>query len=321
MDISRRPHDKFFRAYFSDPGILADLIRFVLPAEVIAALDLSTLRIDGGTYIDRALREHFSDIAASVALAPAQPDAEGRSAQVYILVEHKSYHDPSALLQILRYMVQIWSERRKASPGEPLNPIIPVLVYHGERRALSGTLSSLFSAHDPPALRRYRPEFRAEVLNLTTVADERLPERPLPLSAGLWALKYARGELARTFAALDRLSRVSESAAQQLVRHHGFAILQLYLFAAADLEPHEVIELATELLSSSLLKEEVVSTAEKLLRQGREKGREEGHREGAQARAREDARRMLAEGLDEALVARVTELPIEVVRELAEPKR
>ena len=144
MNLSgRRPHDAFFTAYFSRPAAFAQLLEFTLPAEVYSMLDLSTLSIDTGSYIDEHLRRHFSDLAATVRVsaqahgaadtplsAPAgdagsplsppsaDPDVGAGTANVYVLVEHKSYKDSSALLQILRYMVRIWSEQQKTATGE-----------------------------------------------------------------------------------------------------------------------------------------------------------------------------------------------------------
>lgn len=53
-------------------------------------------------HVDERHRDQLSDIAATAKL-------EGRDARIYVLVKHKSYRDPSALLQIIRYMVQAWS--------------------------------------------------------------------------------------------------------------------------------------------------------------------------------------------------------------------
>ncbi|MEI6388593.1 MAG: Rpn family recombination-promoting nuclease/putative transposase [Spirochaetota bacterium] len=109
------PHDKFFKTWFSRPENLIPFLETALPADIFALLDVSTLAISDGTFIDEEHREHFSDLSASIQL-------QGREARLYILVEHKSYADKWALLQILRYMVQTWTRDARTEAAVPLLP-------------------------------------------------------------------------------------------------------------------------------------------------------------------------------------------------------
>ncbi len=101
-----KPHDRFFRKYFGRKDHIVPLLEFILPLLVSALLDLSNLEIDSGTYIDREHKQHFSDISLTVPLKNTEK-GEALKVKVYILIEHKSYRSPDALLQLLRYMVQI----------------------------------------------------------------------------------------------------------------------------------------------------------------------------------------------------------------------
>ncbi|MEX2442604.1 MAG: Rpn family recombination-promoting nuclease/putative transposase [Alkalispirochaeta sp.] len=146
MEI-HRVHDRFFRSFFSQPVHLRGLIRTSVPADVVAMLDLASLKVEPGTWIDKRNREHLSDLAVSVEVVGHDGNDDGRTAddireveyseprsstaKIYILVEHKSYRDPAALLQLLRYMVQVWTAEVRSGGAPPLTPIIPVLVYHG----------------------------------------------------------------------------------------------------------------------------------------------------------------------------------------------
>ena len=356
MEIQKHPHDEFFRRYFRHPELLASLLEFSLPHELTATLDLSTLEIEHGTHIDEHLREHFSDLAATVALAggadpeerstpaqgpehvPATDRAAKCDARVYILVEHKSYKDPWALLQLLRYMVQVWSEQRKAQPAEPLVPIIPLLVYHGASRTVGTSFAELFPADLPEPLYAYLPRFTAELLNLTALPDTEIPQAPAPLSAAIWAMQYARTETEKTLAALDRLAATVGKA---LVGHEGFDILKLYIVQASPYEPSEFIDMVNRVLQTATLKEEAVGTAEKLIEQGKRegfqegaaRGRREGKREGFQegaARGRREgsrearlemADRLLKRGFDPAEAAELTGLTEAELRELQDPKQ
>ena len=340
MDIPKHPHDEFFRLYFKRPELLASLLEFSLPPELTATLDLTTLKVEEGTHIDEHLREHLSDLAATVELAHRSDDATASSvtasaatgsAKVYILVEHKSYKDPWALLQLLRYMVQIWSEQRKARPAEPLMPIIPLVVYHGAPRTVGGSFAELFPSDLPAPLNAYIPRFAAELLNLTTLPDAQIPEAPAPLSAALWAMKYARTQTEKTLAALDRLAATVGKA---LVEQQGFDILKLYIVQASPYEPSEFIDMVNRVLQTAMLREEAVGTAEKLIEQGKREGLQEGlqegklkglreglekgRQEGVQEQREHTARELLARGLSPAEIAQVTGLSEAEVRALAE---
>jgi|GEM_PF-631565 len=353
MDIPKHPHDEFFRLYFKRPELLASLLEFSLPPELTATLDLTTLEVEEGTHIDEHLREHLSDLAATVELAGRSDDATTgaasasaatandatasaasasaatASAKVYILVEHKSYKDPWALLQLLRYMVQIWSEQRKAKPAEPLMPIIPLVVYHGTPRTVGRSFAELFPGDLPEPLRAYIPRFAAELLNLTALPDAEIPQAPAPLSAALWAMKYARTQTEKTLAALDRLAATVGKA---LVEQQGFDILKLYIVQASPYEPSEFIDMVNRVLQTAMLREEAVGTAEKLIEQGkreglregirrgvdrgRQEGRQEGKREGLQEGLQEGKREGLQEGLEKGRQVGVQEQREHTAREL-----
>jgi predicted transposase/invertase (TIGR01784 family) len=123
-DISN-PHDRFFKETFSQPEIAADFLANHLPAPVAAVLDLdpAALELVRGSFVDRALRPHFSDLLYRVRLQDGQP------VFVYLLFEHKSFADPWVAFQLLRYMVRIWEQSRRRDPQAPLVPIIPIVVY------------------------------------------------------------------------------------------------------------------------------------------------------------------------------------------------
>ena len=53
---------------------------------------------------------------------------------LYLLLEHKSYADPLAVFQLLRYMVRIWEKHCTEHPKEvKLPPVYPMIIYHGVR--------------------------------------------------------------------------------------------------------------------------------------------------------------------------------------------
>ena len=98
----RKAHDKFIRDLMSRKEAVRDFLHYYLDQELVELLDLSTLEIKKDTFVDQELVEHFSDILYQLEFR------NGQNAQVYVLIEHKSYSDSLVAFQLLRYMIRIW---------------------------------------------------------------------------------------------------------------------------------------------------------------------------------------------------------------------
>ena len=57
-----QPHDRLFRAVFSDAGEAASLLRAALPDTIAESFEWTTLALVGGTFVDEELRESQSDL-------------------------------------------------------------------------------------------------------------------------------------------------------------------------------------------------------------------------------------------------------------------
>jgi hypothetical protein len=56
------PHDRFFRESFSRPEIARNYLEEYLPTDLLGRIDLDTLDLQEGTFIDESLREQQSDL-------------------------------------------------------------------------------------------------------------------------------------------------------------------------------------------------------------------------------------------------------------------
>ncbi|NCD42678.1 MAG: hypothetical protein EOL88_11360, partial [Bacteroidia bacterium] len=108
---------------FSKADAARDFLSTQFPEELTGALQLNTLELMNGHFVDDRLKEHYSDLLYKVGMQ------SGGAAFVYVLMEHKSYNDPLTVFQVLRYMVRIWEARHKE---EGFIPILPIIFYHGE---------------------------------------------------------------------------------------------------------------------------------------------------------------------------------------------
>ena len=125
------PHTALFRAAFDAPDLAAAFLRDHLPDEIAALLDVRRPEKLDATFIDAALAGSQSDALFKVTTRSGTP------ALCYLLIEHKSTPDIALPLQLASYMIRIW--RRHVSEHGPdaqrkLPPIVPMVLYHGERR-------------------------------------------------------------------------------------------------------------------------------------------------------------------------------------------
>lgn len=60
------PHDATFRQFLTQPEIARDFMELHLPAELRAICDLTTLKLESGSFVEDDLRQYFSDVLYSL---------------------------------------------------------------------------------------------------------------------------------------------------------------------------------------------------------------------------------------------------------------
>jgi predicted transposase YdaD len=173
------PHDLFARYTFSHPERAAAELRAVLPPEVVAQVDWSSLHREPGSVVDPELRERQSDLLFSARLHGGQP------LLFYFLVEHQSSMDRWMALRMLRYVVRQLEHWRHLHPdSEWLPAVIPMVLYHGPegRWTAARRIEELFSlpAEERDRWRERVPRFEYLVDDLTAEREEALRARPGP---------------------------------------------------------------------------------------------------------------------------------------------
>ena len=159
------PHDKLFKAVFSEPDVVASLIEDLFPPELAQSLDTSTLALANGSFVDEELAEHFADLVFDCQTTDETPF------QLALLLEHKSYTAPNIHLQLLRYLTNRWQE--DIAHERPWTPILPVVIYHGAARWKQDSLTSRLAGMTN-ALQRFVPEFDYLLVDLSGLPDERI---------------------------------------------------------------------------------------------------------------------------------------------------
>jgi predicted transposase/invertase (TIGR01784 family) len=187
MSEISNPHDKFFKESFSRIEVATDFFRHHLPQPISQQLNLNTLTLQAGSFVAEELQEQFADLLYTVQFN----DNPQESAYLYLLLEHKSYPDQYTPLQLLRYMVRIWE--RDLREHEPLRPIVPLLVYHGQDPwQLPLNMGGLFRGDE--SLRRYWPHFDYILRDISHLSDADLVGSA-HLQIALYTMKYVGSPL------------------------------------------------------------------------------------------------------------------------------
>lgn len=270
-------HDTLFKLTFSQVEHAAGILRLLLPPELVAAIDWSTLTLCPGSFVDEALAEKLTDLLFSVML-------NGRPSLLYLLFEHQSSAEALMGLRLLSYEVRIWEWWVKENPGAKRIPVvIPVVLHHSPAgwkaavcfEALFDVDEELFKVIAP-----YVPRFQFILDDVSMVSDEELRGRAMSALGRLvlWCFRHSRSpeELIRGLGGWVDLVREVRRAPNGVT-----ALKAIYKYMLKVTERSRRPELV-KLLGRALDEEgkvEMISIADELEAEGERRGLLRGRRE------------------------------------------
>jgi hypothetical protein len=127
----------------------------------------------------------------------------------------------------------LWEKRLR--DGLPLCPVVPLVVYHGER-SWTGARSLAELVGAPSGLDEYQVDFRIRLLDLSQLTDEAIAGEPI-LRSTLRLLKYSRS---------DRLPRMLGEILQLIAQSVPEGRLPQWLQAVSGTSPQPRCLTATQ---------------------------------------------------------------------------
>ena len=262
-DSLHQPHDKLFRATFSDPVNAAAFFRHHLGGPLPSLVDWNTLRPLPGSFVDPDMSGFETDLLFSAQI-------DGADALFYILLEHQRTEDPLMGLRLLTYMVRIWNTQCSGQKTSfRLAPILPVvLAQTKDRWRTSVRFHDLFAFPEEgrETLLGCTPDFAFRLLQLVEMSYEEIRGTP----EGILTLRSLKaeplGELLHSMV-WDRavIMGVSREAVERFFRY--------VLNANVDKEAFQA-KVASQ--RSENLSHIAMTLAERFRQEGRQEGMQEG---------------------------------------------
>ncbi|WP_207388830.1 Rpn family recombination-promoting nuclease/putative transposase [Stutzerimonas kirkiae] len=276
-----KPHDNSYKLLFSNPQMVADLLRGYIHQHWVEQLDFTTLSRGASSHVSADLREREDDIIWRVRWADQQ-----RWLYIYLLLQFQSRPDRYMALRILTYLGRLYEDlgkTRQLTPSGKLPPVLPIVLYNGRRRWHAAQDIAELIDKAPGDLQTYRPHLRYFLLDENRYANEPIPQ-VRNLVAALFGLENSRTpeDIRQLLSLLIDWLALPEQ--MQLRRHFTVWIKRVLLPARMGAINTEHLEQLDDLQEvDSMLAERVKDWTRDWQAQGIEEGHEKGHKEAAAA--------------------------------------
>ncbi len=272
MTAAKPDHDALYHRFFSDPAIVAQLLREFVAGPWLEGLDLDGLeRVNTKFHTDTG-EQRAGDMVWRI------PRRDGRDAYLMLLLEFQSKRDRWMALRMLVYAGLLWEQlvrEKRLLPDGKLPPILPVVLYNGDPRwKAPRALQDLIGLRDDSPLWEWQPDMRYHLIDegAFTLGDL---ERREGLPALLFRLENSPD--------LAQLVGLADEVLAWFASHPGFAAAQKVLVEVlrAAIAPHgQGVRVPDELLE---VRNMLATRIEKWMEESKQQGRLEGEQRGRQS--------------------------------------
>ena len=262
--------DPIYKRLYAFPEMVADLLRSLFPGNRLGA-DYGSLRKLPAEYVGDDFHQRRGDTVWRLRTATA-PDGW---LHVLVMLEFQSRDDAGMALRVLEYTAMLYRELlREGWGGAPLPPVLPVVLYNGDRPWRSAPQVRDLVAPTGPALAPFQPRQRHLVLDERHAAADDPGLRDLTRAVMLLEQSRSAEDLANVAGLLSRRLDAKGHDELRWAFADWLGILLRRLEGGAGVErPHVGMSLEEVTMT---LEERVAEWPKPYIRQGREEGREEG---------------------------------------------
>ncbi|MEO5371841.1 MAG: Rpn family recombination-promoting nuclease/putative transposase [Magnetococcus sp. DMHC-1] len=168
--------DSIYHRIFSHPEMVADLLRNFLEPNLLTELDLSHMRRMNTKFTARTGQRRRGDVVWEI------PTCAGSSVFLILILEFQSDIDEWMVLRLDVYVGLLYQQlvdERKLKPADGLPPVLPIVLYNGEKPRWNAatSLRDLIRLPAGSPLWQYQPEMRYYVIDEGKFPDEDLKGR------------------------------------------------------------------------------------------------------------------------------------------------
>ena len=268
MNAETPGSDPVYKRLYAFPEMVADLLRSLFPRDALGA-DYRSLHKLPTEYVADDFRQRRGDAVWRLRAASARDGW----LHVLVMLEFQSQDDPGMALRVLEYTAMLYRELLREGPrgtGALLPPVLPVVLYNGDRPWRSISQVRDLVAPTGPALSPFQPSQRHAVFDERHAAADNPRLRDLTRAVLLLEQSRSAGDLARAAGLLSR--RLEAKGHDELRRAFAdwLTILLGRLEGRAGAErPHGGLSLEEVRMT---LEERVAEWPKPYIRQGREEG-------------------------------------------------
>ena len=180
-------HDNGYKLLFSHPEMVIDLLKGFVKAEWVNQCDFATLEKVSSSYVSDDLRDREDDLIWRIRWGDEW-------LYVYLLLEFQSTVDHFMSVRILGYLALLYQDlirTEKLGKNNLLPPVLPLVLYNGERRWQAPVDLDALIYPAPLGLERFRPKLSFLLLDQGCFAIQDLSELK-NLVAALFRLERSR---------------------------------------------------------------------------------------------------------------------------------
>ncbi|WP_269471776.1 Rpn family recombination-promoting nuclease/putative transposase [Mycoavidus cysteinexigens] len=290
------PHDGLFKLFLMDVDIAKEFLQIYLSHDVQQQFDFDTLKLAPGAFVEDDLSQHYCDIVYSIRLRKKQSSA-------YILLEHESAVGKLTPFKLWRYQSALMKQH--LNQGDTLLPVVLPIIFYRGAGPYRGPLSLLECFRDKVLAQEiFAITKPIQLISLSTIPDDILTTHKRCAALEL-AQKHIYSldlkQLApKIFELFDRYPLAIEKRKGLLyyLAKEGYGMDQQFVQFMLNVAPH--------------YREDIMSAAQYLIEEGRQKGLQEGWQDAML----ETAKNMLAGGIAFDFIKQVTKLSDDTITAL-----
>jgi recombination-promoting nuclease RpnB len=297
-----KPHDSLFRNYLSNLKRVKTFFKIYLPADIKSVCDFSTLKLESGSFVEKNLRQYFSDILYSVQI-------DGEQAYVYPLIEHQTTPKRMTPFQIFGYVYGVMKQHLdKGYPDLPV--VVPILYYRGKVTPYpyTGNLFNCFGKQKELAKVVYSRPY--SIIDVASLSDDEIRTHE-----DIAILEFAQKYSALNQDIQDWAENIVEELKKGYLSSEQCQTLLYYIFR--DTDTRDVRQLLARLKNIPTYGEDIMSVAQKLEEQGLQKGLHQGLHQGFKKGVKSVERSMQSKGLDQKTIQEILKLSKQLEQEEA----